>query len=323
MEKEIILELNRETIESLIYQVRNQKVMLDFELAKIYGYSTKAFNQQVKNNINKFPERYRFQLTKEETKALRSKKLTLNKNENMTGMHIKYLPYAFTEQGIYMLMTVLKGDLAIKQSIALIDAFKEMKDYIVESSNLLLNTNSYIESRFSSYDKRFQGIENKLEIVMNNFIDTNTYKHYLIKDGERIEADNAYQDIYKLAKHSIYIIDNYISVKTLQLLKCIEKDINIIIFTDNMCKNNINTSYINDFKNDTGVNIILKEVKNRFHDRYIVIDFNTNYYLLYHCGASSKDAGNKINTITNVKEKDVYISLINEILNNEELILRD
>ena len=85
--------------------------MLDFELAKIYGYETKAFNQQVKNNINKIPERYRFQLNKEELDIiLRSKKSALNKNGNFTGIHFKYLPYAFTEQGIYMLMTVLKGD---------------------------------------------------------------------------------------------------------------------------------------------------------------------------------------------------------------------
>ena len=149
----IIPELNNETIESMIYIIRGQKVMLDFELAKIYGYSTKRFNEQVKRNIKKFPERYRFQLNKEELDIiLRSKKSALNKNGNFTGIHFKYLPYAFTEQGIYMLMTVLKGDLATKQSIALIDAFKQMKDFIVESNNLLLNTNSYIESRFSSYD---------------------------------------------------------------------------------------------------------------------------------------------------------------------------
>ena len=124
VEKEITIpELNNETIESMIYIIRGQKVMLDFELAKIYGYETKRFNEQVKNNINKFPERYRFQLVKEELDIiLRSKKSVLNKNGNFTGMHFKYLPYAFTEQGIYMLMTVLKGDLATKKSIALIDA---------------------------------------------------------------------------------------------------------------------------------------------------------------------------------------------------------
>ncbi len=314
----IMPELNNETIESMIYIIRGQKVMLDFELARIYGYETKRFNEQVKNNIGKFPKRYRFQLSKEESdKILRSKK-----SASSWGGTRK-LPYAFTEQGIYMLMTVLKGDLATKQSIALIDAFKEMKDYIIESNNLLLNTNSYIETRFSSYDKRFEKIENKLEIVMDNFIDPNTYKHYLIKDGEKIEADIAYQEIYKLAKNSIYIIDDYIDVKTLQLLKCCSESINIIIFSDNKGRNNINKSFVHDFKNDTGFNIVFKKNENRFHDRYIVLDFNTNDYRLYHCGASSKDSGNKINTITSVLEKEVYITLINEIVNNNELVFND
>ena len=107
-----IIKLNNENIESMIYIVRGQKVMLDFELAKIYGYETKRFNEQIKNNINKFSERYRFQLTKDElTKIARPKKSTAqiwatNKGGRTT------LPYAFTEQGIYMLMPVLKGDLA-------------------------------------------------------------------------------------------------------------------------------------------------------------------------------------------------------------------
>jgi hypothetical protein len=220
-----------------------------------------------------------------------------------------------------MLMTVLKGDLATKQSIALIDAFKQMKDYIIESNYLLLNSNSYIESKFSSYDKRFETIENKLEIVMDNFIDPNTYKHFLIKDGEKIEADVAYQSIYKLAKYSIYIIDDYIDVKTLQLLKCIKENIYVFIFTDNKGKNNLNNNFVNDFKNDTNINITLKKNNNRFHDRYIILDFNTDNYMIYHCGASSKDSGNYINTITEVLEKEVYIGLINEILNNDELII--
>ena len=320
--KEIIIpELNNETIESMIYVIRGQKVMLDFELAKIYGYETKRFNEQVKNNIIKFPERYRFQITNEELKEIaRSKKSTAQIWATNKGGRTS-LPYAFTEQGIYMLMTVLKGNLATKQSIALIDSFKQMKDYIVESNNLLLNSNSYIESRFSSYDKRFETIENKLEIVMDSFIDPNIYKHFLIKDGEKIEADVAYQSIYKLAKYSIYIIDDYIDIKTLQLLKCIKENINVIIFTDNKGKNNLNNNFINDFKNDTNINIILKKNNNRFHDRYVILDFNTDNYMIYHCGASSKDSGNKINTITKVLENEVYIDLINEILNNDELII--
>ena len=118
VEKEIIIsELNNETIESMIYIIRGQKVMLNFELAKIYGYETKRFNEQVKNNIIKFPERYRFQLNKDELNFVMSKK-----SASSWGGTRK-LPYAFAEQGIYMLMTFLKGDLATKQSIALIDTF--------------------------------------------------------------------------------------------------------------------------------------------------------------------------------------------------------
>ncbi|MBQ8527462.1 MAG: ORF6N domain-containing protein [Lachnospiraceae bacterium] len=114
-----------------IYVVRDQKVMLDFELAEIYGYSTKRFNEQVKNNIEKFDEDFRFQLRKEEWENLRSKKSTSSWGGS------RYLPYAFTEQGIYMLMTVLRGELATKQSKALIRTFKKMKDYIIDNQNLI------------------------------------------------------------------------------------------------------------------------------------------------------------------------------------------
>jgi hypothetical protein len=291
--------------------------MLDFELAKIYGYVTKNFNRKVKNNIDKFDRDFRFQLNKEEYDiVLKCKNFTSSWGGN------RKLPYAFTEQGIYMLMTVLKGDLATKQSLALIRAFKQMKDYIVENKDIL-STNETIKltNLVNEHSNKIADIENKLEIVMDNFIDPNTYKHFLIKDGEKIEADIAYQSIYRLAKDSIYIIDDYIDVKTLQLLKCIKENINVIIITDNKGKNNLNKNFINDFKNDTNINISLKKNNKRFHDRYIVLDFNTDNYMIYHCGASSKDSGNRINTITKVFEKEVYIGLINETLNNNELII--
>ena len=323
-EKEIIIpELNNETVESMIYVIRGQKVMLDYELAKIYGYSTKRFNEQVKNNIIKFPERYRFQLNKDELNFVMSKKSTSPKNF-FSGQNggTRKLPYAFTEQGIYMLMTVLKGELATKQSIALIDAFKQMKDFIVESNNLSSIDNIIkLTNQVNSNTNDIVEIKNNLKVVMDNFINPSTYKHFLIKDGEKIEADVAYQKIYRLAKKSIYVIDDYIDVKTLQLLKCCNDNINITIITDNKGRNNLNSNYINDFKNDTNFNIIFKENNDKFHDRYIAIDFNTNNYLLYHCGASSKDSGNKINTIHILQEKDVYISLINEALNNMDLVI--
>ena len=119
--------LDKQTIESMIYTIRGQKVMLDFELAKIYGYETRDFNKQVKNNVIRFDNDFRFQLTTDEwNNNLRWKFSTAN-----TIAMRRNLPYAFTEQGIYMLMTVLKGDLAVKQSKILIRTFKQMKDYII------------------------------------------------------------------------------------------------------------------------------------------------------------------------------------------------
>ena len=305
-ENEIIVpELNEETIKSKIYEIRGQKVMLDFELAEIYGYSTKAFNQQVKNNIKKFPDRYRFQLVKEELPIIsRSKILTMNKSSDMRGVNIKYLPYAFTEQGIYMLMTVLKGDLATKQSIALIDTFKRMKDFIMSNENLYI---SFVNDRLEKQGKRLDIVEAKLDLVMENFIDPSTYKHFLILDGEKIEADVAYQQIYKMAKHSLYLIDDYVDAKTLQLLKIANvKD--MILFTDNKSKSGITPQIIK----DSGLDITIKQ-NGRVHDRYIIIDYNTKDEKIYHCGASSKDAGNKVTTIMKIEEPQSYHTFINEM----------
>jgi len=150
-----IIEITKETVQNKIYTVRGQQVMLDSDLAEIYGYTTKGFNQQVTRNIAKFESDFMFQLTQVEVENLRSQNVTLNitedgknvvidtdflRSQNVTSKGrggTRYLPYAFTEQGIYMLMTVLKGELATQQSKALIRLFKGMKDYIVENQGLI------------------------------------------------------------------------------------------------------------------------------------------------------------------------------------------
>ena len=126
--------IDAKTIKEKIYNIRNQKVMLDADLAEIYGYSTRAFNQQVKNNIEKFDDDFMFQLSRSELEYLQSNFLTANTNISSKS---RSLPYAFTEQGIYMLMTVLRGELAIMQSKTLIRTFKQMKDYIVENKDFI------------------------------------------------------------------------------------------------------------------------------------------------------------------------------------------
>ena len=214
-----------------------------------------------------------------------------------------------------MLMTVLKGELAIRQSKALIRIFKSMKDYIIENKDLL-NNNANILKIVNSNTKRIESIES----VINNF-SIDSKKHYLILNGEKIEADIAYQEIYKNAIKSIYIIDDYIDIKTLQLLKCINNDIEVTIFSDNKSRNNLNENFINDFINDTGINIKLKMNNDKFHDRYFIVDFDTENECIYHSGASSKDAGKRNTTILKIEENNLYRNIVLEILNNEELIV--
>ena len=312
-----VIELTQKNIESMIYIIRGQKVMLDFDLARIYGYTTKAFNQQVKNNIEKFPEDFMFQLNEVESDFL-------SRSKNLTAMPIMQTagikggrtsrPYAFTESGIYMLMTVLKGELAIKQSLALIRLFKQMKDYI--SSNTLLGYSEIIKltKKVEKHDRHLKKIDNKLDVVMDNFVNPSTYKHFLILDGERLEAEEAYEKIYSLANQSIIIIDDYISTKTLRLLRHANKRIAITIFSDNVSKDFIIDEDLTDFENEYGIKITLFPTHNKFHDRYIMIDYKTDNEKLFDCGASSKDAGNKVTTIMLVEKPELYHSLLDELL---------
>ena len=291
-----IIELTEENVESMIYEIRGQRVMLDFDLAKIYGYSTKAFNQQIKRNIEKFDEDFMFQLSEAESeKLLRSQKVTMNKSGNLRGNNIKYLPYAFTEKGIYMLMTVLRGELAVKQSKALIRLFEKMKNYIVSSNSLeTLNELLRLSNKVNEHDKDINEIKDQLEIISNNFIDPSTYKQFLVMLGERTEAKLAYKSIYSLAKKLIVIVDDYISLKTLSLLKACSPCLRLFLISDNLARDKITNDDIEDFEKETNIRIVLKPSKRVFHDRYILIDCDTENEMLFDSGPSSKDAGNKI-----------------------------
>ena len=318
-----IIELTEQNIESMVYIIRGQKVMLDFDLSRIYGYSTTAFNQQVRRNLEKFPLDFMFKLTsKEVNEILMSQIVTSSETEILKPKKSasswggrRKLPYAFTEQGIYMLMTVLKGELATKQSKALIRLFKRMKDYITESNNLI-NANGIIEltNKVNSNTIRLTEVEKKLDVVMDNFIDPSTYKHFLFMNGEKIEAEIAFQVLYSLANKSIYIIDDYIDLKTLRLLKCINKCINITIFSDNVSRNAVTEEDIIQFKNEYGIRLEIKSTNNIIHDRYIMLDYDTPNEKLYHCGASSKDAGNKATTIAKIDDSGAYHPLIDSLL---------
>ncbi|MGI6438265.1 MAG: ORF6N domain-containing protein [Sphaerochaeta sp.] len=327
--KEIVV-INEDTIKNKIYCIRNQKIMLDFDLAEIYGYETRAFNQQVKRNYEKFDDDFMFQLTDEEVyKLSRSQNVTLNKGTGR-GSNIKYNPYAFTEQGIYMLMTVLRGELAVKQSKALIRMFKQMKDFIIENQDfigskelvqLAIQTSQNIKD--IEEIKSQMATKEDLKKVMDNFIDPNTYKHFLLMNGNKIEADVAYTKIYKSAKESIYVIDNYVGLKTLELLRAAKDKTEIILFSDNVKnKNMLTKNILDDFRKDyPNIDLKLKIAGKKYHDRYIAIDYGTENEAFYLCGASSKDAGNKISSITKIEESsnNLYHTMFSGILNNKDL----
>ena len=338
MEKEetSIIELTEESMESMVYSIRGVKVMLDFDLARIYGYSTKAFNQQVKNNIEKFPPDFMFQLTSEEVDEIsRSKNLTtiksstesedLVRSKNLTSRNNNFfagqkggtrkLPYAFTEQGIYMLMTVLKGEIAVQQSIKLVRLFKRMKDYISESNNLIDVSQMFALINTVYDNRRRLGVaEEKLDVVMGYFLDPLKYKDFAILNGRKLDADLAYQEIYFFAQHSVLVIDDYIGLKTLDLLRACREGTSIIICSDNKAKNKVTDDFINDFIEQTGLSLTLKKNNGVFHDRYIVIDYGFDNEVIYHCGASSKDAGAKVSAIRIVEHPEIYHPLIEKIV---------
>ena len=325
--KEMVI-VDDKIIKDKIYLIRGQRVMLDADLATIYGYETKNFNRQVKNNIEKFEgEDFMFQLTETEFENLRCK----NSTSSWGGS--RYLPNVFTEQGVYMLMTVLRGELAIKQSKALIRTFKQMKDFIIENQDFIgskelvqiaIQTNRNTNDIVKINDKiRALATKEDLKKVMDNFIDPDTYKHFLLMNGDKIEADVAYTKLYKSAKKSIYVIDNYIGLKTLELLRAAKDSVEVIIFSNNVRnKDMLTKNLLNDFIRDyPDINLKMKVAGRKYHDRYIAIDYGTENEVFYLCGASSKDAGNKISSITKIEESlnNMYHIMFGEMLNNKNL----
>jgi len=293
--------LTEQEILGHIYTIRGQRVMLDYDLAAIYGYTTKAFNQQVKNNAEKFPFDFVFKLDDTEFHNLRSKNLTANYSTMS-----RLLPYAFTEQGIYMLMTVLRGELAIKQSIMLIRLFKQMKDYLVDNRALVSR------QEFTALETKVDGIETNLKKVMDCFDDPAARKEIVIFDGKKFTADVAYRKIYKLAKKNIYIVDDYIGIKTLEHLQYAKGNIEIKIYSDNKAgRDKLTANLFKDFVAEYGVsNIELKKTDGKVHDRYIFVDYGTKNMVVYTSGASSKDAGNKITTIIKLEDVAEFKSII-------------
>ena len=324
-----VIEVTEEYLKDRLYMIRGKRVLLDADLAIIYGYTTKAFNQQVKNNIEKFDEDFMFELSDKEVENLRSKFLTANISSKS-----RYNPRVFTEQGLYMLMTVLKGSLAVKQSKALIRTFKKMKDYILENRDLigqreLLQLSmetannkiaiSKINHDMSSLEKQISDVaeglkdvvtKSELADMMNSFISDDDEK-WLMYNAKFSSADEVYESIYRQAKSSIYVVDNYIGLRTLVHLKNSPAGVDIILFSDNVGNNKLHNIEFTDFcKEYPAINISMQKTGGIFHDRFIVLDYGTADERVFLCGASSKDAGARITSIVEDYGTAKYNSVI-------------
>lgn len=263
-------------IENLIYTVRGKQVMLDSDLAKIYQVETKVFNQAVKRNVDRFPENFRFQLTKEEFDGINLRSQFVTSSLNYGGR--RYLPYMFTEQGIAQLSAVLRSDIAVKVSIEIMNAFVEMRKILMGNSTLL--------SRMDNIELRQIEADSKLEEIFKA-LDSGKLQSEkgIFYDGQVFDAYTFVSDIIRSAQKSIVLIDNYVDDTVLILLGKRKQSVSATIYTksiSNQLKLDLqryNSQYL-------PVNI---HTFTHAHDRFLIIDGTE----LYHIGASLKDLGKK------------------------------
>ena len=322
--------ITTDDIRSKVYIIRGQQVMLDKDLAEIYGYDVKRLNEQVKRNINRFPEDFMFQLkTSEITESLKSQIATLNVSKNKRGMHIKKMPFAFTEQGIYMLATVLRGELAEQQSIFIMRTFREMRHYIKQNQQFVTRSEmELLSSKVTDISVQTTGLidkqkqtDQKVDLIQKNvkqlsetFISEKDVKNFVIYKGQKLEADIAYIEIYQQAKKSIYVVDDYMNAKSLQHLSQKAEGVEVVLFTENGKggKGFLTKSLVTDFQNEYPALRIKPNPD--CHDRLIVLDYGEETELVYHCGASSKDAGKKLCAINQITETAIIHPVIDRLL---------
>ena len=286
MKKKELAIHNVDDFKGKIYTIRGVQVMLDSDLAEIYGYATKDFNRQVKNNIERFDEDFRFQLTEDEVKLVsRCKKSTLNGQGEGRGHNFKYNPYVFTEQGIYMLMTVLKGDLAVAQSKMLIRLFREMKEFLQTNAHVFAEIDNIQKHLIDSdihhkeHDKQIA----ELFSLMDRYKIDDTQGIFF--QGQIFDAYAKFQSFISQAQREIVLIDNYVDITVLERLSTKNSGVDVTIYT--LPNTRLTAQDIRSF-NAQYPTLTVRHTTS-MHDRFLIIDNS----ILYHLGASLKDLGRK------------------------------
>lgn len=292
-------------IENLIHVIRGKQVMLDVDLARLYGVETKRLNEQVKRNIERFPEDFMFQLTREEAESSRSQFATLNEDGELSrsqfatlngrGHNIKHLPYAFTENGVAMLSTVLRSQQAININIQIMRAFNTMRHFIATNAQVFqrLEVIEHTQLSLVAHQEELAAhqtsTDQKLEEVFHRLDEgAATPKEAIFFEGQFFEARVLLEQIIKTAKKRVIIIDGYIDAATFEMLDVRAKGVTADIYSDSEYKT-LRDSH-NASKGKQPVNT--HKWSKSSHDRWVIIDDT-----LYHCGHSVKDLGKKLSAI--------------------------
>ena len=266
-------------IESLIKVVRGQQIMLDKDLAMLYGVEAKVLNQAVKRNVERFPDDFRFQLTKEE--CLRSQIVTLNEKQ---GQHLKYMPYAFTEQGVAMLSSVLRSQTAIEVNIQIMRAFVSMRHFMVNNASVFsrLETMEYHQLEMQQH---LQESDKRIDEVFRRLDEGNAKpKQGVFYNGQIYDAYTFVCDLIKSAKKRVILIDNYVDETVLTLLDKRENGVSATIYTQQISRH----FQLDIDRHNAQYAPIDVETFRLSHDRFLCIDDD-----VYHIGASIKDLGKK------------------------------
>ena len=300
MDTEIQVISSVEDIKNKVHMIRGQQVMLDYDLAKIYGYEVKRLNEQVKRNISRFPEDFMFQLTREEIESVKSQNATSRNNNLFEGQEggRRKLPYAFTEQGIYMLATVLRGELAEQQSIFIMRAFKEMRHFIANNALMFERING-LELRQLEYQK---DTDEKFGMIFAYMADHEEDNQKIFYDGQIFDAFSLLTDMIRRAKKEIILIDGYADVITLNILAKKKAGVDVVVYT--LPGARISAQDVRNFNAQYPALTVKRTTA--FHDRFLILDGTEGY----HIGASFKDAGKKCFGINKIYGTDDIENLV-------------
>ena len=266
------LTLSQQHIENRIFTIRGKQVMFDRDLAEMYQVEVKRLNEQVKRNIDRFPETFRFQLNSQE-----KHELVANCDRFESLKHSTVNPYGFTEQGVAMLSAVLRSEIAVKVSIQIMNAFVELRKLVGQETLQHLRLSS-IENKLIEHDQKF----NKLFSALEN---SELPQRGVYFDGQVYDAYQFVSDVIKNAQSSIILIDNYIDDSILTLFSKRKKNVTATIYTASISKQ----LRLDLEKHNAQYPEVKAELFKQSHDRFLIIDEKE----LYHIGASLKDLGKK------------------------------